>query len=67
MAGVRAGVTTMIDAGSAGCDTFGGFPQHIIPGNDTEVICFLHICRTGLALTRTFLARIASTWTRRSK
>ncbi len=47
--GVRAGVTTMIDAGSAGCDTFGGFPQHIIPGNDTEVICFLHICRTGLA------------------
>ena len=47
--GVRAGVTTMVDAGSAGCDTFGGFPQHIIPNNHTEIICFLHICRTGLA------------------
>ena len=49
--GVRAGVTTMVDAGSAGCDTFGGFPQHIIPNTSTEVICFLHICRTGLATT----------------
>ena len=49
--GVRAGVTTMVDAGSSGCDTFGGFPEHIIPNNETEVICFLHICRTGLATT----------------
>ncbi len=49
--GVRAGVTTMVDAGSAGCDTFGGFPSHIVPNNDTEIICFLHICRTGLATT----------------
>ena len=24
LGGVRAGVTTMVDAGSAGCDTFGG-------------------------------------------
>ena len=47
--GVRAGVTTMVDAGSSGCDTFGGFPNHIIPNNQTEIICFLHICRTGLA------------------
>ena len=29
--GVRAGVTTMVDAGSSGCDTYGGFPAHIIP------------------------------------
>ena len=49
--GVRAGVTTMVDAGSAGCDTFGGFPKHIIPNTSTEIICFLHICRTGLATT----------------
>jgi len=49
LGGVRAGVTTMVDAGSSGCDTFGGFPEHIVPNNDTEVICFLHICRTGLA------------------
>jgi len=51
LGGVRAGVTTMVDAGSAGCDTFGGFPRHIIPSNATEVIPFLHICRTGLATT----------------
>ncbi len=51
LGGVNAGVTTMVDAGSAGCDTFGGFPRHIIPNNETEIICFLHICRTGLATT----------------
>ena len=51
LGGVRSGVTTMVDAGSAGCDTFGGFPKHIIPDNATEIICFLHICRTGLATT----------------
>ncbi len=55
--GVRAGVTTMVDAGSAGCDTFGGFPRHIIPNNDTEVICFLHICRTGLATNPDIFSR----------
>ncbi len=49
--GVHSGVTTLVDAGSSGCDTFGGFPRHIIPNNQTEVICFLHICRTGLATT----------------
>ena len=49
--GVRAGVTTMVDAGSSGCDTFGGFPRHILPNSDTEIICLLHICRTGLATT----------------
>ncbi len=51
LGGVRAGVTTMVDAGSSGCDTFGGFPKHIIPNNATEVSPFLHICRTGLATT----------------
>ena len=51
LGGVRAGVTTMVDAGSSGCDTYGGFPRHIIPNNATEIIPFLHICRTGLATT----------------
>ncbi|HLF04556.1 MAG TPA: amidohydrolase/deacetylase family metallohydrolase [Dehalococcoidia bacterium] len=55
--GVHAGVTTMVDAGSSGCDTFGGFPQHIIPANKTEIICFLHICRTGLATTPDIFSR----------
>src|SRR6266446_5441769 len=49
MAGVHAGVTTLVDAGSAGCATFEGFPRHIIPNCRTEIIPFLHICQTGLA------------------
>ena len=51
LAGVFAGVTTLVDAGSAGCNTFGGFPRHVIPNAHTEIICFLHIARTGLATT----------------
>ena len=47
--GVYAGVTTIVDAGSSGCATFGGFPRHIIPQCHTEIIPFLHICQTGLS------------------
>jgi dihydroorotase len=47
--GVYAGVTTIVDAGSAGCATFGGFPKYIIPQCHTEIIPFLHISQTGLA------------------
>jgi len=49
LAGVHAGVTAIVDAGSAGAATFGGFPRHIIPRCQTEIIPFLHICQTGLA------------------
>jgi dihydroorotase len=49
LGGVRAGVTTIVDAGSAGSATFAGFPRHIIPRCETEIIPFLHICQTGLA------------------
>ena len=49
LAGVRAGVTTLVDAGSAGSATFSAFPRHIIPNAHTEIIPFLHICQTGLA------------------
>jgi dihydroorotase len=49
LGGVHAGVTTIVDAGSAGAATFGGFPTHIIPRCHTEIIPFLHICQTGLA------------------
>lgn len=47
--GVRAGVATVVDAGSAGCNTFEGFPLYVIPNADTEVIPFIHIGRTGQA------------------
>ena len=49
LAGVHAGVTTIVDAGSAGSATFEGFPRHIIPHCHTEIIPFLHICQTGLS------------------
>ncbi len=49
VAGVRAGVTTVVDAGSAGAATFAAFPRHILPNCATEVLPFLHIGQTGLA------------------
>src|SRR5438876_12278581 len=49
LGGVHAGVTTIVDAGSAGSATFAAFPRHIIPHCHTEIVPFLHICQTGLA------------------
>ncbi len=49
LGGVYAGVTTIVDAGSAGPATFGGFTRHILPNCQTEIVPFLHICQTGLA------------------
>jgi dihydroorotase len=48
LGGVYSGVTTIVDAGSAGSATFGGW-RHILPNCKTEIIPFLHICQTGLA------------------
>lgn len=48
LAGVYAGVTTVVDAGSAGCYSFGGFPEHVVPNAKTRIVCMLHISRTGL-------------------
>ena len=48
LAGVYAGVTTVVDAGSAGCYTFGGFPRYVVPKAKTRVVCMLHISRAGL-------------------
>ena len=49
LAGVHAGVTTVVDAGSAGSATVDAFPRYILPNSETEVLPFLHICQTGLA------------------
>ena len=48
LAGVLSGVTTLVDAGSAGCFTFGGFPRYVVPEAKTRILCMLHISRTGL-------------------
>ena len=49
LAGVRSGVTTVLDAGSSGCYTFGGFPRYIVPRAKTRIYCMLHISRVGLS------------------
>lgn len=49
IAGVRAGVTTVVDAGSTGSHNFGGLVHLTIPSARTRVLPFLHLDRTGLA------------------
>jgi dihydroorotase len=56
LAGVYAGVTTIVDAGSSGAATFGAFPRYIIPNCHTEVIPFLHIGQTGLSTNPDIIA-----------
>ena len=51
VAGVRQGVTTVVDGGSAGQAIFGGFPKYVIPASLTTVFCFLHIGSQGLSIT----------------
>lgn len=46
------GVTTVVDAGSAGWMTLPGFRDYVIPTYRTRVYCFLHIGATGLAINR---------------
>ncbi|RUS15151.1 amidohydrolase [Endogone sp. FLAS-F59071] len=43
------GVTTWVDAGSAGAYTFAGFRRSIIETSQTRVLAFLHISGIGLA------------------
>ncbi|MEX2431628.1 MAG: amidohydrolase/deacetylase family metallohydrolase [Dehalococcoidia bacterium] len=49
LAGVRSGVTTIVDGGSAGCANYDGFHHHVISKAQTRVLTNLHIARTGLA------------------
>ncbi len=49
-AGVRQGVTTVVDGGSSGEATFGGFPKYVIPASRTTVFCFLNLSSTGLSV-----------------
>ena len=49
--GVKQGVTTVVDCGSAGWANFGGFPKYVIPTAKTSVYCLLHIGSFGLSST----------------
>ncbi len=52
VAGVKQGVTTVVDAGSAGQANFGGFPKYVIPSARTTIFCFLHLDSQGLLSAR---------------
>jgi dihydroorotase len=45
---LRRGVTTAVDAGSAGAQTFPGFRRYVIEPADTRVFAFLHIAVQGM-------------------
>lgn len=47
LAGVLSGVTTIVDAGTAGPATWEPFQQYVIPQARTRVLAFLHITRNG--------------------
>jgi dihydroorotase len=49
-AGLKQGVTTVVDAGSAGQATFGGLTKYVIPQSRTNIFCFLHLCSVGLSV-----------------
>jgi dihydroorotase len=46
------GVTTVVDAGSAGWTTLLGLRDYVIPTYRTRVYAFLHISATGLTVNR---------------
>jgi len=46
------GVTTVVDAGSAGWMTLRGLRDYVIPTYQTRVFAFLHISATGLTINR---------------
>lgn len=49
VAGVRSGVTTLVDAGSAGSATYEGFHHHVVAQAETRILANIHIARYGLA------------------
>ena len=48
--GVRAGVPTLVDAGTTGPFVFGGFRNYVIDPARTRILCFLHAGRGGITM-----------------
>jgi dihydroorotase len=44
----RSGVTTAVDAGSAGPGNFAGFRRHVIDSNAVRILAFLHVSHAGI-------------------
>lgn len=48
LAGVRSGVTTLVDPGSGGCYNFAGFTRFVVPTARTRLFALVNIARMGL-------------------
>lgn len=48
LAGVHAGVTTILDAGTTGAWNFGVYPHHIVGRSKTRLLCMLNIGKLGI-------------------
>jgi dihydroorotase len=51
---IRRGVTTAVDAGSAGASTFAGFKRYVIDVSVTRVLAMLHLSAIGMMRDDTF-------------
>ena len=49
IAGVKSGVTTLLDAGSSGSQTFDGLRRYVVSHAQTRIFCLVHIASLGLA------------------
>lgn len=58
--GVCQGVTTVVDAGSAGVNYFPQFVSEVVDKNRTEVMCWINIAKNGLCEGRTELRDIGN-------
>lgn len=58
LVGIEQGVTTLVDAGSAGYDHYHVFKESIIEKSRTEILAFLNISRKGLCNGLSELARL---------
>lgn len=48
LAGVNSGITTVVDAGSVGAYSFGGFQRYVVPNARTRVISFINAGTLGI-------------------
>ena len=48
----QSGVTTVVDAGSAGSGTFPGLRRYVVESSQTRIFAFVHICPLGLTERR---------------
>lgn len=56
--GIKQGVTTVVDAGSAGFSNYDDFKERVVKRSQTEVLSFLNISRKGLTSGLSELANL---------